>query len=328
MFRKVLLSTSFLVFFVGCGGGSSTSNIITSNTVSVERGAVLEAIVKDASGQVATNNSGTNTYTFSNTITYPITVSGGFVDVDGDGIKNNSDFDLDLTLKASSGENVTLLSTLVYNSDETILNENIKLLAQEFSINEDELLNLPSSKKELALLTNIIYKNLKLNSSINLENIMDLLKENKLDLKSEYEKTNLDDYSNLTSKEFLKQNELKTLQDIENIKILRQTLPNYSGDDLTSTTIINEASAYISPQCYTKTQDENFVVSNPCYSCHINSIEPNYIDDFDLQESYAFSENSYKNPFTNSFKDRTTLVDAINDDEILNYINEDNYKDE
>lgn len=327
MFRKVLLSTSFLVFFVGCGGGSS-SNIITSNTVSVERGAVLEAIVKDASGQVATNNSGTNTYTFLNTITYPITVSGGFVDVDGDGIKNNSDFDLDLTLKASSGENVTLLSTLVYNSDETILNENIKLLAQEFSINENELLNLPSSKKELALLSNIIYKNLKLNSSINLENIMDLLKENKLDLKSEYEKTNLDDYSNLTSKEFLKQNELKTLEDIESIKVLRKTLPNYSGDDLTSTTIINEASAYISPQCYTKTQDENLVVSNPCYSCHINSIEPNYIDDFDLQESYAFSENSYKNPFTNTFKDRTTLVDAINDDEILNYINEDNYKDE
>ena len=106
------------------------------------------------------------------------------------------------------------------------------------------------------------------------------------------------------------------------------SLPKYIGDDLTSKTIINSKSAYITSQCYTKTEDSSGKIHNPCYSCHINSESPNFIDDYDLQESYAFSENSKKNPFTNAFKDRTSEVLAINDDEILAYIKEDNYKDE
>lgn len=100
----------------------------------------------------------------------------------------------------------------------------------------------------------------------------------------------------------------------------------YEGDDLTSKVVLNRQSAYISPQCYTKTQDEKGNVFNPCYSCHINSKEPNYIDDFDLQASYDFSENSKKNPFLNSFKDRTNEVSKVSDEEILKYINQDNYK--
>ncbi|MDD2886951.1 MAG: hypothetical protein PHY66_04040 [Aliarcobacter sp.] len=329
-----LLSLYLVSLFAGCGGGSSSSNgntssntSDTSTTINVERGAVLNATVKDASNQVATWNKGTNSYTFKNSITYPISVKGGFVDINNDGIKNNSDFDLDLELKSSSGKNITLISTIIYNQDETIQKNNLNILSKEFSISEDELLDLPSSKKELALLSNIIYKNLELNSSINLENIVELISSNKLDLKQEYEKIDLQNYVNLSSKEFLEQNELETIKEIKNLKSLKNTLPIYSGRDLTSTDVINEKSAYISPQCYTKTQDENQNVYNPCFTCHINSVEPNYVNDWDLQESYAFSENSYKNPFTNSFKDRTTLVSAINDTQILEYINQDNYKD-
>jgi hypothetical protein len=96
--------------------------------------------------------------------------------------------------------------------------------------------------------------------------------------------------------------------------------------DITSKTILNKSSVYISPQCYTKTQDSKNNTFNPCYSCHINSKEPNFINDFDLQAAYDFSESSNKNPFTNSFKDRTTLVSKISDSEILSYINKDNYK--
>jgi hypothetical protein len=323
-----LLSLCLLTLLAGCGGGGGTSSKTDNSTiVNVERGAVLNATVKDASNQVATWNKGTNSYTFKNSITYPISVTGGFVDIDSDGIKNNSDFDLDLELKSSSGKNVTLISTIVYNQDESIQKNNLNVLSQEFSLSEDELLDLPSSKKELALLSNIIYKNLELNSSINLENIVELISSKKIDLKDEYEKTNLEEFSNLSSKEFFEQNELETIKEIKNIKSLKNTLPSYSGSDLTSTDVLNEKSAYISPQCYTKTQDENQNVYNPCFACHINSVEPNYINDWDLQESYAFSENSYKNPFTNSFKDRTTLINAINDNEILEYINQDNYKD-
>jgi hypothetical protein len=100
----------------------------------------------------------------------------------------------------------------------------------------------------------------------------------------------------------------------------------YEAKDISSKTILNKSSVYISPQCYTKTQDSKNNTFNPCYSCHINSEEPNFINDSDLQAVYDFSESSNINPFTNSFKDRTTLVSKISDDEILSYINKDNYK--
>ncbi|PLY08892.1 MAG: hypothetical protein C0625_01280 [Arcobacter sp.] len=117
------------------------------------------------------------------------------------------------------------------------------------------------------------------------------------------------------------------MREITSKGILDESFPVYSGKDLTSKLVSNAKSAYISPQCYTKTKDTNGKVYNPCYSCHINSNEPNYVDDWDLQESYAFSENSKKNPFTNLFKDRTSQVNSISDEEILEYIAEDNYMD-
>jgi len=110
------------------------------------------------------------------------------------------------------------------------------------------------------------------------------------------------------------------------IEDIKKSLPVYDGVDITSKNIKNMDSVYISPQCYTKTQDNKGNTFNPCYSCHINSSAPNFIDDFDLQASYDFSESSNKNPFTNSFKDRTTLVEKIADKEILSYINQSNYK--
>ena len=110
------------------------------------------------------------------------------------------------------------------------------------------------------------------------------------------------------------------------IEDIKKNLPVYDGVDITSKNIKNMDSVYISPQCYTKTQDNKGNTFNPCYSCHINSIEPNFVDDFDLQASYDFSESSNKNPFINSFKDRTTLVEKIADKEIISYINQSNYK--
>ena len=116
-------------------------------------------------------------------------------------------------------------------------------------------------------------------------------------------------------------------QDVIEIEEIKSNLPVYDGVNLTSKNIINKGSVYISSQCYTKTKDTLGNTFNPCYSCHINSEAPNFIDDFDLQETYAFSENSNKNPYLNNFKDRTSQVNSMSDKEILSYINEDNYKD-
>ena len=95
--------------------------------------------------------------------------------------------------------------------------------------------------------------------------------------------------------------------------------------DFLSTTPLNNRGAYVTSQCYTKTVDENGLTHNPCYACHINSIEPNYIDDADLQEKHAFGEYTKVNRFTNLFKDRSELVSQVSDEEIVSYVRENNY---
>ncbi|QFR50455.1 hypothetical protein FJR48_06660 [Sulfurimonas lithotrophica] len=98
--------------------------------------------------------------------------------------------------------------------------------------------------------------------------------------------------------------------------------------DFKSTTPINNKAAYVTSQCYTKTEDNiTDIKHNPCFSCHINSEAPNYIDDADLQTGFDFSEYTKSNRFINLFKDRTTLVNNISDAEILEYIKKNNYKD-
>ena len=97
--------------------------------------------------------------------------------------------------------------------------------------------------------------------------------------------------------------------------------------DLTSRTIVNNEAAYIPPQCYTKKEDESGIVFNPCYSCHTESLEPNYINDSDLQTSYEFAEYALTNRWKNLFKDRSGDISNISESEILSYIREDNYHD-
>lgn len=85
--------------------------------------------------------------------------------------------------------------------------------------------------------------------------------------------------------------------------------------------------AYIPSMCYTKTED-NGNTHNPCYSCHTVGKEPNYVNDSNLQGTYAFPNQLLKNPFSNLFKDRSARVEQMSDEEILNYIHTSNYFDE
>lgn len=97
------------------------------------------------------------------------------------------------------------------------------------------------------------------------------------------------------------------------------------GEDLRPQTLQNPT-AYITSQCYTKTTDAQNRVYNPCFSCHTKAMEPNYINDEELQLSYAFPPAALKNPYTNLFKDRREAIARISDEAILNYVREDNYK--
>jgi hypothetical protein len=81
--------------------------------------------------------------------------------------------------------------------------------------------------------------------------------------------------------------------------------------------------APVPPQCYTRTQQQH----NPCYVCHQapRSGRENVMDDGNLQAEYAFSDEGRRNHWLNLFRDRSAQVAQITDDEILDWIDDDNY---
>lgn len=84
------------------------------------------------------------------------------------------------------------------------------------------------------------------------------------------------------------------------------------------------AEAVIPSQCYTKHESQY----NPCQVCHqsypFNS-RPNAMDDGELQREYAFSDFGATNRWSNLFEDRSSRIQAISDEDILQWINTDNY---
>jgi len=79
--------------------------------------------------------------------------------------------------------------------------------------------------------------------------------------------------------------------------------------------------ALIPPMCYTKTDG----VSNVCWVCHTEPVQPNGMDDAVLQETYDFPTTAATNRWGNLFRDRTREIAAITDAEALAYVRQDNY---
>lgn len=97
--------------------------------------------------------------------------------------------------------------------------------------------------------------------------------------------------------------------------------------DLRKSHLYNET-AYIPSQCYTKTKVKDGPVGNTCYVCHTRSIQPNYINDHDLQQEFSLPEPGLSNPWKNLFEDRRQRIDNISDADIISYISKNNYLDE
>lgn len=81
--------------------------------------------------------------------------------------------------------------------------------------------------------------------------------------------------------------------------------------------------AVVPPMCYTRTEGTH----NPCYVCHQDRIEkrPNRMNDGELQSAYSFSDVGMTNHWRNLFEDRTERVAAISDDQIVEWVSQDNY---
>lgn len=105
-------------------------------------------------------------------------------------------------------------------------------------------------------------------------------------------------------------------------KQARQVAMHYENN-LKKRTLHNKT-AYIPPQCYTKTRDASGALHNPCYVCHTQSRRPNFINDQDLQQAYLFPLYARTNPWRSLFKERQQDI-AADDQAIIDYVRTDNY---
>jgi regulator of RNase E activity RraB len=147
----------------GCGGGSSSDS--TTN-VEVERGKIYDATVTDSSTPVktATATTGSNIYKFDGTPTYPIRVTGGWIDVDGDGEMSSNDIENDLELTSYSTV-VTPVTTFLADGNESVRAEKLAALLEDLNVTEDELMKVPSKANNKAIiLNNAVYKAIQENS--------------------------------------------------------------------------------------------------------------------------------------------------------------------
>lgn len=84
--------------------------------------------------------------------------------------------------------------------------------------------------------------------------------------------------------------------------------------------------AQIPPQCYVKTRRADGRVNNGCAVCHRASLEPNFVDDADLQLSYALPPPALRNPYTNLLGERARDGADASDEAVLDYVRRDNYR--
>jgi chitodextrinase len=180
-----LVAVVFLsISFTGCGGSDSGSSS-SSNTstiekkiptdVIVERGKVFEATVVDTENNTATQKIGQNIYTFDDIPKYPITATGGWIDIDNDGKKTLEDVELKLQM-ISYSTNITPITTYIADIDKSIREQKLQELSDKTGVSINELEKVVSkSSKNAMLVQNAVYKQIKLNddniASVNLDDI-------------------------------------------------------------------------------------------------------------------------------------------------------------
>ncbi len=110
-----------------------------------------------------------------------------------------------------------------------------------------------------------------------------------------------------------------------------QVLP-WAPEGVDNLLLTSNREAPVPPMCYTDISDGvtaagQFGQHNPCYVCHQDHIpnRENLQNDRDLQEAYSFSDAGLTNHWFNLFEDRSSRVNAISDQEILDWIDDDNY---
>ena len=147
---KVNLSllTLFATFTIGCGGGGGGS---TPTTITAVDGYIVGASLKDSKGVSATEV-GSGKYKFSDTPSYPLTLTGGKYSATG---KN-----FDINLSATSGGVISPITTFL--ADDSALLEKLKSAnLGATTLKEFEVDYIDTNNSKLAKLSQLLYVILK-----------------------------------------------------------------------------------------------------------------------------------------------------------------------
>ena len=282
-----LYYTMFSFIYLGCGAtgtcnniveGSSESNISsTSLPVTVERGPVLMAEVSDADGNQAINdNLGfSNIYRFATQPVYPITVRGGYVDINRDAKLDGNDTKLDINMLSYSNI-VSPLTTLVENNT-TLIN----YLTEHYDINQTQIFNtLPSDTSvKTIVLSNVGYKALRDGYTIDSEKF-----------KQTYDEVNLLYLENF--QEISDLNQLASLMEekIINEIILLQTETTSTETAPTETTSTETTPTETTPTEITRLTQEELETINSTLSTH-EVVSSNSNDTTSFIKEYTSTDN-------------------------------------
>jgi len=155
--KSFIILTSLLVLLAGCGGGggSNGTSTATATTIQVVRGPILHAMVKDSNNHTG-KEEGNGYYKFNQTITYPITATGGFIDVNRDGKVDVGDINNTIELKARSGKVITMVTTYDANVSTRAL---VEQSATDLNISLSDLLNkTPLNSTKVEAISNVLFK--------------------------------------------------------------------------------------------------------------------------------------------------------------------------
>jgi hypothetical protein len=140
------ISLAALLALSGCGGDSSSAT--PSKTIKVERGPILGAVVVDAEGQVA-NEDANGSYTFEDAIAYPVSVFGGYIDINRNGQVDAEELVNSVVLEANEGNVLTILSTMLSNGDAQVSTMLLETLGLDKSLTPSENMNVAALSDEI-----------------------------------------------------------------------------------------------------------------------------------------------------------------------------------
>ena len=151
MFKKTMITSAAVAALLLTGCDSSEESTSTATDITVERGPVLGALVLDNSGKrgVAAGN---GVYRFAKGVQYPVTVNGGYIDINRNNRIDVGEARLGFELAISEGTAVTLVSTVANNTEVRTM------LREKFGLNDDRIDNAtPGSDKEIATISDELF---------------------------------------------------------------------------------------------------------------------------------------------------------------------------